>query len=184
MDPREEGVTRLGETLTPTFDLYDKRRDEWSFLFDEVLFNVTSSLIAAGGAAVMSKWQLAGVPGFLYSFDKIINGSSQFISIKVQVPPVVGGAWVVGPDPHYRDLRWGGPGIVVPQIISTVENTTGAAGTTYIGLMSANTVLDMSLVFPGAAALIIDPFSLNVALPLGITVWGRFRRLTVEEANG
>lgn len=183
MDPREEGVTRLGETLTPIIDLWS--RDEWAFLFDEILWADVSALVAAGGAGLFSKWQLAVAPGFLLTIERIVNTApATNLNVTLVTPPQTGGAWAVGPDPRFRDSRWGPSTAIVRQVISSVENATGSAGTINFVLGNQGSVLDKPIILDSSTALIIEPTTANVALPFGIPVLGRVRRLSPEELNG
>jgi hypothetical protein len=50
----EEGPVRLGETVTPIANLFDRNRPEWAYLRQEKIF-VARLVAAAGGAGVRSE---------------------------------------------------------------------------------------------------------------------------------
>jgi len=181
MKQEEEGVTRLGETLTPVIDFWSN--PEWSFLYDEVLWDLLTPTVAAGGAAAASKIQVIGSPGLLLRIEKLINPSSNQVAFRTST--VLTAGWTLGLDPHFRDSRWdpGSPNTIPRMLTQTVENATGFAGTSHL-IALPSVVTEIGLILEPATSLIIDVNALNVAFPTGMTLIGRARRLSTEELNG
>ena len=160
-----EGVSRLGETLTPTVDLY---RDPFANIhLGNWLFIYNTPVVAAGGAGTRSKLILVGAVHLI--LVKTIVTTAQAIAVRLLATP---GGYTFTDRVISRDTRLSPLTPLQPEIF--VQNTTGAAGTRAANI-PANFDFECDFVISPGFSLLIDPDIDNTALMAGVTLLGQLK---------
>jgi hypothetical protein len=112
VDDTAEGVVRLGETLTPTFDVYD--RPESAFLRTERLCSAVNVITAAAGTIAAVHFLNPGTSRFLAVIESIMVATDTGGRMQLWVHHPIAGISVIN-QIGFRDLRLNAPLIPICQ---------------------------------------------------------------------
>jgi hypothetical protein len=157
-------------------------RPEWSVLKQEELFSQIAPLVAAGGAAAMSKVQFVCPPGKFAIFKLILHGKAAgaFACAVRLIASVTTGAWTFFDRVKARDTRLRTPTQTLAMEV-WVENTTGVAGT-QLAVFQPGDHFDQPIVIAPGFSLLLDPNALNTQID-SVSVHGYLRPFEREEAT-
>lgn len=154
LDENAEGVTRLGETLTPIVDAWDiTNRPEHAYLRSERL--CSAAITIAPGVGFLSRWffrnPLLSV-NVLAIIDSIVVASDTTGRVLLVGNTTNAGSPIGATAPGFNDQRWGQ--LLRPQCGINIDNTSAAvpAGTALaikLVLLQTNVeMLDTPMVLP------------------------------------